>query len=146
MDYYSNNDTINFEFKEFVNNRNNKSLNVKENNYEYRSAPCIFYWDLFRNKIIKNKNKSENIFLGVEKECRCFLNMNEIKIGMKYNQSEHTIKLYRNDIELGIVIQKINPGLYPAIEIHMEECKIKLSLNSSIICSYLILCFSANIF
>lgn len=105
----------------------NKYIN---NSFEDRSAPCIFYWDLFRNKIIKSKNKTENIFLGVEKECRCFLNMNEIKIGMKYNQLEHTIRLYRNDIELGIVIKKINPGLYPAIEIHMEECKIKLSLNN----------------
>ena len=53
-----------------------------------------------------------------------------IKIAMKYNQLEHTIKLYRNDIELGVEIQNINPGLYPAIEIYMEECKIKLSLNN----------------
>lgn len=105
----------------------NKHIN---NSFEDRSAPFVFYWDLFRNKIIKNNNKAESVYIGLEKECRCFLNMNEIKIAMKYNQLEHTIKLYRNDIELGIEIQNINPGLYPAIEIYMEECKIKLSLNN----------------
>ena len=105
----------------------NKYIN---NSFEDRSAPYVFYWDLFRNKIVKNKNKSDNISLGFEKECRCFLNMNEIKIGMKYNQFTHSIKLYRNYIELGVEIQNVNPGLYPAIEIYMEECKIKLSLNN----------------
>ena len=56
--------------------------------------------------------------------------MSEIKIGMKYNQINHSIKLYRNDIELGVEIQNINPGLSPAIELHMEDCKIKLSKNN----------------
>jgi hypothetical protein len=101
----------------------NKHIN---NTFEDRSAPFIFYWDLYKNKIFKNK-KGENIS---EKECKCILNMNEIKIGMKYNQLEHSIQLYRNDIELGVEIQNINPGLYPAIELHMEECKIKISSNN----------------
>ena len=96
------------------------------NSFEDRSAPFVFYWDLFKNKIIKNK-KGENIS---EKECRCFLNMNEIKIGMKYNHLEHSVQLYRNDIDLGVEIQNISPGLCPAIELHMEDCKIKLSSNN----------------
>ena len=105
----------------------NKHIN---SSFEDRSAPNVFYWDIFRNKIIKKKNKIENISLGIDKECICFLNMSEIKIGMKYNQINHSIKLYRNDIELGVEIQNINPGLTPAIELHMEDCKIKLSKNN----------------
>ena len=31
------------------------------NSFEDRSASFVFYWDLFKNKIIKNKNKGENI-------------------------------------------------------------------------------------
>ena len=56
--------------------------------------------------------------------------MNEIKIGMKYNHLEHSVGLYINDIELGVEIQNIIPGLCPAIELHMEDCKIKLSSNT----------------
>jgi len=101
------------------------------NSFEDRTAPYIFYWDVFKNKITKNKIKGEAISVGVEKECRCFWNNNEIKIGMIYNNAEHTIKLYRNDIELGVEIQNISPGMCPAIELHMEDCKIKLSNNSN---------------
>ena len=105
----------------------NKNINMS---FEDKSAPYVFYWDIYRNKIIKYKNKAESISIGFEKECRCFLNINEIKIGMKYNQFEHSIKLYRNDIEIGVEIQNSNPGLTPAIELHMEDCKIRLSSNN----------------
>ena len=101
----------------------NKYIN---NSFEDKNVPYIFYWDIYRNKIIKNKNVS----IALENKCRCIFNINEIKIGMKYNQLKHSIKLYRNDIELGVEIQNIYPGLCPAIELHMEECKIKLSSNN----------------
>lgn len=105
----------------------NKNINMS---FEDKTAPYVFYWNIFRNKIIKQKNKDENITFGFEKECRCFLNNNEIKLGMKYNQFQHSLKLYRNDIEIGVEIQNIKPGLYPAIELHTEKCKIRLSSNN----------------
>ena len=106
---------------------NSKHLKLS---FEDKTAPFVFYWDLFRNKIIKNKTKAESLSLGNENECKCFLNMNEMKIGMKYNHLEHSVGLYINDIELGVEIQNIIPGLCPAIELHMEDCKIKLSSNT----------------
>jgi len=97
--------------------------------FEDKSVPFIFYWDIYGNKIVKKRNNGEISSIGFEKECICFLNMNELKIGMEYNQLNRSIKLFRNDIELGIEIQNINPGYSPAIELYMEECKIKLSPN-----------------
>jgi len=109
----------------------NKFLNKHiHNSFEDKSAPYVFYWDIYKNKIIKNKSKGETISMGVEKECRCFGNNNEIKFAMKYNHLQHSIRLFRNDIELGVEIQNIAPGLCPAIELHMEDCKIKLSNNN----------------
>ena len=105
----------------------NKNIHMS---FEDKTAPYVLYWDIYRNKIIKYNNKPESISVCFEKECRCYLNINEIKIGMKYNQFKHSIKLYRNDIELGVEIQNINPGLTPAIELYMEDCKIKLSSNN----------------
>ena len=97
--------------------------------FEDKSIPFAFYWDIYRNKIIRKKHNGEFASIGLEKECTCFINSNEMKIGIKYDQLNRAVKLYRNDIELGIEVQNIAPGYSPAIELHMEECKIKLSPN-----------------
>ncbi len=96
--------------------------------------PFVVYWDLFGDRIIKNCN--ENNILNLHKEfkimemkkiCRCYKDNYEIKYGLSYNQQEHSVELYRDDIKLDIKILNINPGLSPAFEISNVNCKIKLS-------------------
>ena len=97
------------------------------NSFHDGSAPFVFYWDIYKNKIIKNKNGGIKNWIEFEKPCQCYWNSYEIKFGMKYEQREHSIKLYRNDVELDVEIRNIDPGMVPAIELHMEDCKIQLS-------------------
>ena len=95
------------------------------------NVPFVFYWDLFSDKIFKsNKNVfNKNEFRSVElnRFCRCFKNNYETKFGLIYNQQDHNVELIRDDIKLDILIQNIEPGLTPALEIHIDNCKIHLS-------------------
>ena len=104
-------------------NNLNKSF---ENN-----LPFIFYWDLFHEKLVKSYknyfNKYEFHTVELNKFCRCYKNNYEIKYGLIYNHQEHTVELIRDDVKLDILIQNIEPDLIPAFEIHMENCRIKLS-------------------
>ena len=101
---------------------NKEHLNLS---FEDKTAPFVFYWDVYQNLIVKNKNNKRNFF-EMEKSCLCGFNNYEIKIGMKYDQKNRTIILYKNDIELDINIQNIEPGLTPAIELDLDNCKIQL--------------------
>ena len=94
--------------------------------FEDKSAPFVFYWDVYQNLIIKNKKQ----FFEMDQSCFCSLNNYEIKIGMKYDQKNRTIILYRNDIELNLEIKNIEPGLTPAIELDLDECRIQLLQNN----------------
>ena len=96
--------------------------------FEDKTAPFIFYWDVYQNMIIKNKSNSKNKF-ELDQSCFCSLNNYEIKIGIKYEQRTRTIILYKNDVELNIEIKNIEPGLTPAIELDLEECRIQLLQN-----------------
>ena len=95
------------------------------------NVPFEFYWDLFNEKIVKiNKNifnKNEFCSVDLNKFCRCFKNNYETKFGLFYNQQEHSVELMRDDVKLNILIQNIEPGLTPALEIHIDNCKIQLS-------------------
>ena len=95
------------------------------------SVPFAFYWDLFNEKIVKaNKNcfnRAEFRSLELKRFCRCFKNNYETKFGLIYNHQEHSVELVRDDIKLNILIQNIDPGLTPALEIHTDNCKIELS-------------------
>ena len=95
------------------------------------NVPFVFYWDLFSDKIFKsNKNVfNKNEFRSVElnRFCRCFKNNYETKFGLIYNQQDHNVELIRDDIKLDILIQNIEPGLTPALEIHIDNCKVLLS-------------------
>ena len=109
--------------KKFSQNDINKSFNDG-------SAPFIFYWDIFKNKIIKTKNGNLKEMEEFDKSCRCYMNNYVIKLGMRYNQREHSVTLYRDDIELNIEIGNVEQGMIPAIELHLVECKIILSPNN----------------
>ena len=95
------------------------------------SLPFVFYWDLLNEKVVKaNKNyfnKLEFRVVELNKFCHCYKNNYETKFGLLYNQQEHTVELIRDDVKLDIVIQNIEPGLTPAIEIHISNCTIQLS-------------------
>ena len=93
--------------------------------FEDKTAPFVFYWDVYQNLIVKNKNNKRNWF-EMEQACLCGLSNFEMKIGMKYDQKNRAIMLYRNDIELNINIKNIEPGLTPAIELNLDNCKIQL--------------------
>ena len=111
-------------------NKKNFLQNHINNSFEDGSAPFIFYWDIYKNKVIKNRNGGIRNWVEFKKPCQCYWNNYEIKFGMKYDQRKHSISLYRNDIELDVEISNIDPGMVPAIELHLEECKIQLSPNS----------------
>jgi len=95
--------------------------------FENKSAPFIFYWDVFNNYLVKNKIKNR---FELEKKCICYLNNYEIKLGIKYEQINRCIKLYKNDKELNIEIKNIEPGFTPAFELDLDDCKIQLLQNS----------------
>ena len=95
------------------------------------NVPFVFYWDLFNEKIVKAYknyfNRTEFRSVELNKFCRCYKNNYETKFGLIYNQQEHSVELIRDDVKLDILIQNIDPGLTPALEIHIENCRIQLS-------------------
>jgi hypothetical protein len=99
-----------------------------------KNVPFAFLWDLFNDKVFKGNKKEYNSneirCLELNKFCRCYKNTLEIKYGLMYNQKDHTVELYRDDIKLNAIIQNIEPGLTPALEIHVQNCKIRLSSNN----------------
>ena len=95
-----------------------------------KEVPFLFLWDIFGNKLYRrNGDKTKNFDLN--KECKCYLNYQVNKFGLKYTHLKNTIELFRNDINLGVIVENIPPFLTPAIEINVEECKIQL-LNNNI--------------
>ena len=109
----------------------NKIERININKSFESNMPFIFYWDLFNDKIVKTYKNffNKNDFRSVElnKFCRCYKNNFETKFGLIYNQQEHSVELVRDDIKLDILIQNIEPGLIPALEIYMENGRIQLS-------------------
>ena len=94
-----------------------------------KNVPFVFLWDIFGNKLFRpNGENAKNMELN--KKCKCYLNYNVTKFGLKYNHFENSVELFRNDINLGIEIKNIQPFLTPAIEINVEECKIQLLNNN----------------
>ena len=94
------------------------------------NVPFVFYWDLFNEKIVKiNKNyfSKADRHVDLNKFCVCYKNNYETKFGLFYNQQEHSVELFRDDVKLNILIQNIEPGLTPALEIHIDNCRIQLS-------------------
>ena len=115
--------------KKFLVGLVNKKLFNKEHincSFEDKTAPFVFYWDIYQNLLIKNKKQ----WFEMDHSCSCSLNNYEIKIGIKYNQRNRTIILYKNDIELNIEIKNIEPGLTPAFELDLNECRIQLLQNN----------------
>ena len=116
----------------------NKIEKVDLNKTFDNGIPFVFYWDLFGEKIVKTLNNNYNFSFNKEyktvelnKFCKCYKDNYEIKFGLYYNQQEHTVELFRDDIKLNIVIQNIDPGLTPAFEITNDNCKIKLSSKNN---------------
>ena len=66
--------------------------------------------------------------MDLNKACKCYLNFQVNKFGLKYNQLKNSVELFRNDINLGVDVKNIPPFLTPAIEINVDNCKIQLSL------------------
>ena len=109
----------------------NKIEKIDLNKSFESNVPFVFYWDLYNEKIVKiNKNyfnRAEFRTVDLNKFCRCYKNNYETKYGLYYNQQEHTVELLRDDVKLDILIQNIEPGLTPALEIYIENCRIQLS-------------------
>ena len=94
------------------------------NNSFEKEAPYILLWDIFNNKLFK-KIGEKYPKLEISDNCKC--NSYENKYAVKYDHQYNTIELFRNDINLGVVVQNIKPYLTPALEINLEDCKIQLS-------------------
>ena len=56
--------------------------------FEDKTAPFIFYWDVYQSIIIKNKNNNKTRF-ELERSCLCSLNNSEIKFGIKYDLNKY---------------------------------------------------------
>ena len=94
-----------------------------------KEVPYVFLWDIFGNKIYRQYlEKKKN--LDLNKSCKCYLNFQVNKFGLKYNHFENSVELFRNDINLGVIVKNIPPFLTPAIEINVEDCKIQLLNNN----------------
>jgi len=93
-------------------------------------VPFVFLWDIFGNKLWR-KNGEKKKTMDLNKSCKCYLNFQVNKFGLKYNQLKNSVELFRNDINLGIDVKNIPPFLTPAIEINVNDCKIQL-LNNNI--------------
>ena len=95
----------------------NKIEKINLNKSFESNVPFVFYWDLFNDIIVKAYKNYWNRFE--------FPTVVETKFGLIYNQQDHTVELIRDDIKLDILIQNIDPGLKPAVEIHIEHCRIQ---------------------
>ena len=69
--------------------------------------------------------------MDLKNTCKCYLNFQVNKFGLKYDHLKNSIELFRNDINLGVIVKNIKPFLTSALEINVEECKIQL-LNNNI--------------
>ena len=96
--------------------------NYLNNSFE-KEAPYVLLWDIFNNKLFKKIDKNPK--LEISDNCKC--NSYENKYAVKYDHQYNTIELFRNDINLGVVVQNIKPYLTPALEINLVDCKIQLS-------------------
>ena len=79
--------------KKFLVGLVNKKLFNKEHincSFEDKTAPFVFYWDIYQNLLIKNKKQ----WFEMDHSCSCSLNNYEIKIGIKYNQRKE-VNAYR---------------------------------------------------
>lgn len=94
-----------------------------------KDVPYIFFWDTYYNKIVKQCGENYKT-MELNKSCQCYLNFYENKFGLKYDHQAQSVELFRNDINLGVLIKNIPPFLTPALEISMEDCKIQLSSNN----------------
>ena len=94
-------------------------------------VPFVFYWDLFSDRIVKPikslSDKVEFRSIEISKFCKCYKSNHQIKFGLIYNQQENSVELMRDDVKLDILIQNIEPGLTPALEINADNCRIQLS-------------------
>ena len=91
-------------------------------------VPFVFYWDIFNQKIVKCNKEGKNIKeMNLNKLHYFNHNKKEMKIGLLYKQDKRTLELYRDNSNLGVVIENIQPNLTPAIEVKMEEYIIQLS-------------------
>ena len=95
-----------------------------------KDVPFVFMWDIFGNKLYR-KNGEKIKVMDLNKSCVCYKNFQVNKFGLKYDHLKNNLELFRNDINLGIIVENIPPFLTPAIEINVEECKIQL-LNNNI--------------
>ena len=93
-------------------------------------TPFVFLWDIFGN-IIFRKNGNICKDMKIDDICRCHLNFQVNKFGLKYDQLNSSLELLINDINLGVVVKNIQPNLTPAIEVNSDGSKIEL-LNNNI--------------
>ena len=94
-----------------------------------KDVPYVFRWDIFGNKIYRQYMEKTK-HLDLNKSCKCYLNFQVNKFGLKFNHFENSVELFRNDINLGVIVKNIPPFLTPAIEINVEDCKIQLLNNN----------------
>ena len=94
-----------------------------------KDVPLVFLWDIFGNKLYR-RNGEKIKSLDLSKSCKCYFKYQVNKFGLKYDHLTNSIELFRNDINLGVVVKNIAPFLTPAIEINVEDCKIQLLNNN----------------
>ncbi len=94
-----------------------------------KNVPFVFFWDIYNGKILKQCEGNYRS-MEIKDTCKCYLSLFENKFGLKYDYLLNTIELFRNDINLGVVIKNIPTNLTPALEINIEDCKIQLSSNN----------------
>ena len=56
--------------------------------------------------------------------CRC--ETIETVLGIKYDESDKSVKYFKNGIDLGVAFREVNSGMTPALDIWFEEGSVTI--------------------
>jgi len=79
-----------------------------------KDIPFVFLWDIFGNKLYRQNGEKIKI-LDLKNTCKCYLNFQVNKFWLKYDHLKNSIELFRNDINLGVIVKNIKHFLTPAL-------------------------------
>ena len=90
----------------------------------WKDSPSSFYWDIWSTKLIKTDENGVQVRSVNGYGCRC--ETIETVLGIKYDESDKSVKYFKNGIDLGVAFREVNSGMTPALDIWFEEGSVTI--------------------